>query len=153
MSKSDAYRAAYDKPDYSPKQAGNAVTKLMSKPYIAEALAQYTEAIVNKVAEKKAEIVVDHQEEVRQHLRRIIDAAVEDNNMDAAIRATELMGKMDACGNFIEQPAPQEGGSASGVTVNVNPGEPSPLSMIAATIKKGGPAKQIEAQATEVEAA
>ena len=76
-----------------------------------------TEAIV----EKKAEVVVDHQEEVRVNLRMIIEGAIRENRFDDAIKATEMLGKMDGCANFQEHPPEERPNNGTNINFGVSP--------------------------------
>ena len=132
MSKSDAYREAYGKPNADAKTAGTLAGRVLSKPGVTELLDKLQNGVEEAVVEKRAVLVVDHQEEVRANFRTIIEQAIEKGEYDVAIKANEMLGSMDGCGNFLDQKPLAE--AAGNTSIHIN--GMSPLDAIRDTLRE-----------------
>lgn len=101
----EAYRQAYRRPDLRPKDASNRARRLMSTPHFAARLQAFEDEVRAKIIKKQAALEFSYNEEVRENLRYLFEAALKKTDLRIALDTVRLMGAIDGCANFISEKA------------------------------------------------
>jgi len=139
MKRVDAYALAYNCPDLDRGEASRRAGKVERQPHILARIQQFEQAVVAEVAKAHVERITDHQEEVRDKLRVLIDHAIVSGAYRDALDGIKSLGSIDNCANFVEHaapaPAPQGAGNTT-INLNAGAGEGSPLDQLQSSLAK-----------------
>ena len=101
----EAYRRAFGRLELRPKDASNRARRLLNLPHVASRLKAFQDELATTIIERQADKVIDYKEEVRGNLRQLIKVAIDEGELEVALKAIVKLGSVDGCANFIDEKA------------------------------------------------